>query len=135
PPLPRPRGRRRPARFGGACVARRGRGGRRLRARGRSGRGWGAERSCVLLEGQGGEAPERTRDAQPRGRGTETQAGRDVVVGQLAHDAELERLALVCRQRLEGLLERGRRREPVLDGCIAVLWSEVCREPEPAARP
>src|SRR5581483_10200450 len=91
--------------------------------------------SCVLLEGQGGEAPERARDTQSRGRGAEAQPVGDVRVRQLVDYAQLERLALVLRERLQCLRESRVRREPILDSRVAVVRGEIEREPEPAARP
>src|SRR4029453_17199354 len=134
PPRPPPKG---PWPAGGvaACAARPDRVRWRSRARCRTGREQGARQSCVLLQSQRRKATKRPRDTQPRGRWTDAEAIRNLLVRQLLHDAQLERFTLVLREGFEPPGESDAGREPFLNGCVALLRGQVGGKAEPAARP
>ena len=91
--------------------------------------------SCLVLSGRYlRQAPQGARDTESRRRGPDREPLGDLVVRQLADHAQLERLAFVLGEVVEGGRERETRREALVDPRVSLLGREIERQPEALAR-
>jgi hypothetical protein len=77
------------------------------------------------------QAPQGARDAESCRRRPDLESPGNRVVRQLADHAQLEGLALVLRETVEGRRQREAGREPLLDLRVPLVRGEVERQPEP----